>query len=79
MRLDDSRRIADKIKKAKGSNRLKIYCDVLNLWREMQEAKGMSRLEIYSDVFHCWQMLDGFLPEARVALRQAARFIRKNL
>lgn len=77
--LDDSRRVADKIKEAKGSHNLEIYSDVLNLWREIQEAKGMSRLEIYSDVFHCWQMLDGFLPEARVALRQAAQFIGKNM
>jgi len=34
-------------------------------------------LEIYDDVAHCWQMLDGLVPEAHHALRQAAKFIRK--
>jgi acetyl esterase/lipase len=77
--LDDSRRVADKIKQAKGSDSLKIYYDVLNHWREIEEIKGMSRLEVYSDLFHCWQMLNGFLSEARVALRQAARFISNNI
>ena len=42
---------------------------------KIQEAKGESRLEVYDDVFHCWQMMDGFLPEAGMALRQAAEFI----
>lgn len=36
---------------------------------------GSSKLEIYDDLFHCWQMLDGIVPEARTALRQAATFI----
>jgi acetyl esterase/lipase len=43
---------------------------------KIQSAGGISRLEIFDDVFHCWQMLDGLLPEARVALNQAAEFIR---
>jgi acetyl esterase/lipase len=42
-------------------------------------AGGASRLEIYNDVPHGWQMLDGFVPEARAALRQAASFIREHL
>ncbi|HKS26618.1 MAG TPA: alpha/beta hydrolase [Pyrinomonadaceae bacterium] len=45
---------------------------------KIQEAGGESRLEVYEDVFHCWQMMDGILPEARTALRQAAEFIREN-
>lgn len=46
---------------------------------KIQEANGVSRMEIYEDVFHCWQMLDGVVPEARVALRQAAEFIRSHV
>jgi acetyl esterase/lipase len=42
---------------------------------KIQEAKGISKLEVYDDLAHCWQMLDGFVPEARIALRQAAAFI----
>lgn len=45
---------------------------------KIQRAGGVSKLEIYEDVFHCWQMLDGVLPEAGVALRQAAAFIRSH-
>lgn len=45
---------------------------------KIQEAKGESRLEVYDNVFHCWQMMDGFVPEARTALRQAAEFIREH-
>jgi epsilon-lactone hydrolase len=46
---------------------------------KIQKAKGTSRMEIYEDVFHCWQMLDGIVPEARTALRQAAAFIRSHV
>ncbi|HEX9917526.1 MAG TPA: hypothetical protein VGA87_00090 [Pyrinomonadaceae bacterium] len=42
-------------------------------------ARGTSRLEVYDDLPHGWQMLDGFVPEARAALRQAALFIRQHL
>lgn len=42
---------------------------------KIREAKGISKLEIYDNLAHCWQMLDGFVPEARIALRQAAGFI----
>ena len=42
---------------------------------KIQQAGGTSRLEVFEGVFHCWQMLDGVVPEARVALRQAADFI----
>jgi acetyl esterase/lipase len=46
---------------------------------KLREAGGASRLEIYEDLPHGWQMLDGFVPEARAALRQAASFIRERL
>jgi acetyl esterase/lipase len=76
--LDDSVRLADKIKEAKGANSLKIYDDVFQRWPEIHEVKGISRLEIYDDVFHCWQMLSRLLPEARIALELAGRFININ-
>jgi len=41
----------------------------------VQKAGGISRLEIFDDLFHDWPILDGFLPEARQALRQAAAFL----
>ncbi|HLL70665.1 MAG TPA: alpha/beta hydrolase [Pyrinomonadaceae bacterium] len=46
---------------------------------KIRAAGGTSRLEIYEDVAHCWQMLDGLVPEARRALRQAASFILEHL
>ena len=46
---------------------------------KIQKAIGVSKLEIYDDVFHCWQMLDGIVPEAHAALRQAATFIRSHV
>jgi acetyl esterase/lipase len=46
---------------------------------KMRAAGGASRLEIYDDLPHGWQMLDGFVPEARAALEQAASFIREHL
>lgn len=42
---------------------------------KVREVGGSCTLEIYDDLFHCWQMLDGIVPEARTALRQAAAFI----
>ncbi len=52
--------------------------DSRRIHEKIQACGGASRLEIYDDVFHCWQMLDGFVPEARAALRQAAEFIRRR-
>jgi len=42
---------------------------------KVRSAGGVSRLEIFGGVAHVWQMLDGLVPEARVALRQAAAFM----
>lgn len=60
-----------------GSTEL-LLDDARRVHQKIQEAGGRSRLEIYEDVAHCWQMLDGFVPEARAALRQAASFIREH-
>jgi len=46
---------------------------------KVQETKGISQLKIYDDLAHCWQMLDGVVPEAHDALRQAAAFIRGHV
>lgn len=40
---------------------------------------GESHLSIYDDVHHGWQMLTAFVPEARLALGEAASFIRQHL
>lgn len=60
-----------------GSTEL-LLDDARRVHNKVQAAHGTSRLEIYEDVAHCWQMLDGFVPEARAALRQAASFIREH-
>lgn len=61
-----------------GSTEL-LLDDARRVHHKIQEAGGESRLEIYEDVAHCWQMLDGFVPEARAALQQAASFIREHV
>lgn len=49
--------------------------DARRVHEKVVKAGGASRLEIFDGVCHVWQMLDGFLPEARAALRQAAAFV----
>jgi acetyl esterase/lipase len=36
---------------------------------------GVSRLQIFDGLFHTWHTMDGFVPEARAALEQAAAFV----
>lgn len=60
-----------------GSTEL-LLDDARRVHDKIQAAGGASQLEIYDDVAHCWQMLDGLVPEARIALRQAASFIRDH-
>jgi epsilon-lactone hydrolase len=38
-------------------------------------AGGSSTLQVFPGVFHAWHLLDGFVPEAREALDNAATFI----
>lgn len=61
-----------------GSTEL-LLDDARRVHHKIREAGGESRLEIYEDLSHGWQMLDGFVPEARAALRQAASFIREHV
>jgi acetyl esterase/lipase len=49
--------------------------DARRVHDKIGKAGGVSKLEVFEGVFHGWQMLDGFLPEARAALRQAAAFM----
>lgn len=49
--------------------------DAVRLHRRLQSAGGSSDLVIYDGVFHGWHMLDGLVPEARLALARAARFV----
>jgi acetyl esterase/lipase len=53
--------------------------DARGIHDKIRAAGGTSRLEIYEDLPHGWQMLDGLMPEARDALRQAASFIRERV
>ncbi len=58
-----------------GSTEL-LLDDARRVHDKVQRAGGVSTLEVFDDVCHCWQMLDGLVPEARAALRQAADFVR---
>jgi epsilon-lactone hydrolase len=49
--------------------------DARRVHDSIRQAGGVSTLEVFDGVFHAWHMLDGFIPEARAALRQAAAFM----
>jgi epsilon-lactone hydrolase len=49
--------------------------DARRVDEKMRSAGGVSVLEVFEGLFHGWQMFDGFMPEARIALRQAAAFV----
>lgn len=53
--------------------------DSCRIHQKIREHGGTSQLEIYDNVFHCWQMLNNFIPEARTALEQAAKFVRRHI
>jgi len=61
-----------------GSTEL-LLDDARRVHERVRASGGESRLEVYDDVLHCWHMLDGFVPEARTALRRAAAFIAAHL
>src|SRR6185295_12939039 len=48
--------------------------DSRRVHEKIQAAGGTSELEIWPHAFHGWQMLDGIVPEARMALDQSAAF-----
>jgi epsilon-lactone hydrolase len=49
--------------------------DACRVHDKVRGAGGVSRLDVVDGVFHVWQMLDGFMPEAALALEQAASFM----
>jgi monoterpene epsilon-lactone hydrolase len=49
--------------------------DACRVHDKVRAAGGVSRLDVVDGVFHAWQMLDGLMPEAGLALRQAAAFM----
>jgi acetyl esterase/lipase len=49
--------------------------DSRGLHERAQAAGTSSTLHIFGDVFHDWHMLDGVIPEARIALTEIAEFI----
>jgi epsilon-lactone hydrolase len=57
-----------------GSSEL-LLDDARVVHEKILAAGGTSKLEIYEDVFHCWQMLDGIVPESRIAIKNAVDFI----
>ena len=61
-----------------GSTEL-LLDDARTVHEKIKRAGGASRLEVYEDLMHCWQMLDGFVPEARAALKRAADFINEHV
>lgn len=61
--LDDSRRAHKQILAA----------------REERKSRAASHIRVFKDAPHCWQMLDGFVPEARKSLEEAAEFIRSHV
>lgn len=61
-----------------GSTEL-LLDDARRVHEKVRRAGGACRLDVFDGLFHVWQMLDGIVPEARVALRQAAAFIENPL
>ncbi len=53
--------------------------DSRRVHEKIRAAGGESDLEIWPYAFHGWQMLDGIVPEARMALDQSAAFIVRHL
>jgi monoterpene epsilon-lactone hydrolase len=59
-----------------GSTEL-LLDDSTRVHEAIRRANGESELQVFDDVVHCWQMFDGWVPEARQALKQAAEFLNR--
>jgi epsilon-lactone hydrolase len=57
-----------------GSGEL-LLDDARRVHEKVRAAGGTSTLAVYEDMFHGWHMFDGIIPEAGIALRDAAAFI----
>jgi acetyl esterase/lipase len=49
--------------------------DAVRMADHLCAAGGEVTLQIWPDCPHVWQMFDGWLPEARDALKDTARFV----
>ena len=61
-----------------GSTEL-LLDDARRVHDRVRATGGSSQLSIYDAVHHGWQMTTPWVPEARAALGEAARFIRMHL
>ncbi|ETD83618.1 alpha/beta hydrolase [Rhodobacter capsulatus] len=53
--------------------------DALRMEEKLRHAGADVLLQLWPGVPHAWQMMDGLIPEAREALRDAARFVTRVL
>jgi acetyl esterase/lipase len=53
--------------------------DALRLAARLRQGGGRVELSQWPGAPHLWQILDGYLPEARAALAEAARFVTETL
>ncbi|MBC8406849.1 MAG: alpha/beta hydrolase [Planctomycetes bacterium] len=52
-----------------------LFDDAKRIHDQLLANGGTSEFSIYRDVFHGWQAFDGYIPEARAALKKAANFL----
>ena len=60
-----------------GSGEL-LLDDARRVHEKVRATGGKSQLEVYEGMFHGWQLFDGIIPEAGVALRDAAAFMNES-
>lgn len=53
--------------------------DARRMVDRLKDAGGQATLDVWPDAPHVWQIFDGWIPEARDALKKAATFARKTL
>jgi acetyl esterase/lipase len=53
--------------------------DAVRMAEVLRAAGGVVDLRVWEDCPHVWQLFDGWIPEARAALREAAGFVQTSL
>lgn len=61
-----------------GSDEL-LRDDAVRMHEAIQRVGGVSELQVFDGMFHGWHMLDGLVPEARIAMQQVAAFLDAHL
>ena len=56
-----------------------LKSDADRMAQVLRDAGGTVTLQHWPDVFHVWQIMDGWLPEARAALRAGGDFLQTSL